>query len=216
VNVQPVMAHGEWLSNGHLIADCARLGYLQPAWRTLDPTYGLGTFWGEWRPDELVKSDLAPMFANVHRHDVTALPWKDRAFDCVVLDLPYKLNGTPTQAVDRRYGVHEPARWQDRMGLLRAGAVECARVLGDGYLLVKCQDQVCAGRMRWQTDEITEAVRKVGLGKVDRLDFPSYRPQPEDDRVQRHARHNTSQLLIFKRGWWTSSLPKTPTPSGGN
>lgn len=38
----PVLSIQKWPSNGHLIADCARLGYLHKDWRTLDPTYGFG------------------------------------------------------------------------------------------------------------------------------------------------------------------------------
>lgn len=204
LRVAPVMAYGDWQNNGEMIEDCARLGYLQIGWRVLDPTYGLGTFWKLWRPVALTACDLdktkSPVGDSV---DFTALPWADRSFDAVVLDPPYKLNGTPDPAIDARYGTDTPTRWQDRMALIRAGITECARVLGDGYLLLKCADQVCSGKVRWQTDEFTETARSCGLGKVDRLDFPSYRPQP-DGRAQVHARRNTSTLLVFKRGWSSS------------
>lgn len=203
---RPVMAFGEWPSNAELIADCARLGYLHAGWRTLDPTYGHGTFWKLWRPDDLVACDLDPAKSLIGRAvDFTALPFPDRYFDAVVFDPPYKLNGTPDEAIDQRYGVHEPTRWQDRMALCRRGIEECARVLGEGYLLVKCMDQVCSGRKRWQTDEFTKHAERCGLGKVDRFDFPTYRPQP-NGRRQIHARCNTSSLLVFQRGWWTSDL----------
>ncbi len=197
----PVMAFGAWPSNAEMIEDCARLGYLRPEWRTLDPTYGYGTFWKLWRPTELVACDLdlarSPAGFPV---DFTDLPFRDEAFDAVVFDPPYKLNGTPDPAADLRYGIQVPTRWQDRMALIRRGLEECSRVLGGGYLLVKCQDQVCSGRVRWQTDEFTVHARLCGLGKVDRFDFPSYRPQP-NGRRQVHARRNTSSLLIFTRGW---------------
>jgi hypothetical protein len=38
-----IMSIAKWSSNADLIVDCARLKYLRPEWRTLDPTYGLGT-----------------------------------------------------------------------------------------------------------------------------------------------------------------------------
>jgi len=45
---------------------------------------------------------------------------------------------------------------------------EAYRVLAKkGILMVKCQDQVEGGRVRWQTDLITEAVAKAGGRKVD-------------------------------------------------
>lgn len=206
--VAPVLAFGDWPTNAEMIEDCARLGYLRSDWKTLDPTYGLGTFWKRWRPTDLVMCDLMEAKSPIgYSVDFTALPFADRSFDCVVFDPPYKLNGTPDEAVDARYGVHVPTRWQDRMVLIRRGIEECARVLGDGYLLLKCQDQVCSGRKRWQTDEFTKHADLCGLGKVDRLDLDSYRPQP-NGRRQVHARTNTSTLLVFKRDWWTSDLPR--------
>ena len=94
------------------------------------------------------------------------------------------------------------------MALIRAGIGECARVLADGYLLLKCMDQVCSGKVRWQTDEFTEHARRCGLGKVNKSDFPSYRPQPSG-RSQKHARRNTSSLLVFQRGYTSSDLEES-------
>jgi hypothetical protein len=203
----PVMAIDKWASNADLIADCARLGYLRSDWMTLDPTYGYGTFWRKWHPPGglFVRSDLDPRKSPVgYSVDFTNLPFQDRTFDAVVFDPPYKLNGTPsdTDGVDERYGVHGASyfRWEDRMQLCRDGISECARVLGDGYLLVKCQDQVCSGKVRWQTIDFANHAATLGLGLVDRFDFLSYRAQPAGRR-QVHARRNASTLLVFKRGW---------------
>lgn len=205
----PVMAIDKWATNGALIADCARLGYLRDEWFTLDPTYGHGTFWKEWRPKALRGTDLDPAKSidDCRGVDFTAMQFGDREFDCVVFDPPYKLNGTPTEQVDKRYGVHESTRWQDRMALCRAGISECARVLGDGFLLVKCQDQVCSGKVRWQTVDFTAHAETQGLGLVDRFDFLSYRPQPSGTR-QVTARRNASTLLVFTRGHeWRDQRP---------
>lgn len=199
-----VMSIADWPTNGHLIASCAQLGYLRPEWRTLDPTYGLGTFWTVWSPSELVAHDLVPAKSPTGESvDFRCLPYTGRSFDAVVFDPPYKLNGTPsdTDGVDERYGVAgEPVRWQDRMGLIAQGVIECARVLDKGYLLVKCQDQVSSGKVRWQTTLVKDAAAMVGLGYVDRFDYLGGRAQDEE-RGQKHARHNSSQLLVFKRGW---------------
>lgn len=203
VEQDPVVAITAWPSNAELIADCARLGYLRPEWRTLDPTYGYGTFWNIWRPDELIASDLDPAKSPTGESvDATALPHADRSMPAVVLDGPYKLNGNPsdTDGADERYGVNRYTDWRDRMTLLRDMLTEGARVLGDGYLLFKCQDQVCSGKVRWQTVEFTNHAASLGLGLVDRLDRLGYRPQPKGRR-QVHARRNASTLLVFKRGW---------------
>jgi hypothetical protein len=200
----PVMAIHNWASNADLIAACARLGYLQPDWVTLDPTYGYGTFWQTWRPNHLTASDLdrdkSPAGFSV---DFTELPWDDNTFDAVVFDPPYKLNGNPsdTDGSDERYGVHVYTDWRERMRLIRDGITECDRVYnGTGTLLLKCQDQVCSGKERWQTIEFANHAATLGLGLVDRFDILSYRPQPAGRR-QVHARRNSSTLLVFKRGW---------------
>lgn len=210
------MAYREWRDNSDLIADVARLGYLDGS--VFDVTYGYGTFWKEWQPESLLRTDLDPVKSldRPEGVDFTRLPVEDESFDAVVFDPPYKLNGRPDDSIDERYGVHEMTRWQDRMALMRAGLVECCRVART-HVLVKCQDQVCSGRVRWQTDEMTEVAKACGFGKVDRFDFPTYRPQPEKNRDgsrrrQVHARRNTSSLLVFRRGWWTSDLAaKKPT-----
>lgn len=197
-----VLAIDKWKSNAELIASCAELGYLRKEWSTLDPTYGLGTFWKVWRPELLIATDIDPKKSphTSNGIDFRALPWVDRTFDAVVFDPPYKLNGTPDASIDERYAVHVPTRWQDRMTLCMDGIRECARVLGDGYLLVKMQDQVCSGKVRWQTRVFADVAGDCGLGLVDRFDFLSYRPQGKEVR-QVHARRNSSQLLVFKRGW---------------
>ena len=60
------------------------------------------------------------------------------------------------------------------------------------------QDQVCSGRVRWQTFAFTEEALSNGCELVDRMELISYRPQPKG-RSQVHARRNHSTLLIFKR-----------------
>lgn len=198
----PVLAINKWASNGHLILDCARLGYLQTDWITLDPTYGYGTFWSEWRPEHLIATDLnstkSPRGISI---DFTALPWSSQVFDAAVFDPPYKLNGTAsdTGGVDERFGVDDNLGWRDRMDLILRGAREVARVT-DKMLLVKCQDQVVSSKKRWQTRAIEDAVGHMGFGLRDRFDFLSYRPQP-DGRRQKNAHVGSSQLLVFERGW---------------
>lgn len=195
-----VLAVDRWATNAHLIADVAALGYLQRDWRTLDPTYGRGTWWNIWRPDDLVGYDLDPAKSPAGVGvDFRHLPHQDGAFAAVVFDPPYKLNGTPTDSVDAAYGVHEVASRAERLQLIIDGVTECARVLAaGGTLLVKCQDQVNGGKVRWQTDMVTEHARTLGLEKVDVFHMLGGRQQPAGRR-QVHARRNHSSLLVFRK-----------------
>lgn len=187
----------EWPTNSHLIADCAKLGYLKSSYLILDSTYGLGNFWNQWRPEYLVGLDMhTPATVTA---DFTQLPFADKSFQAVVFDPPYKLNGTSYEKSDVRYGVDKPATWQERLQLMLAGMIESNRVLArKGYLLMKCQDQVAWGKKRWQTDMFSNEGYDLGLEKVDRFDFLN-NPRSQGDRVQRRSRANYSTLLIFQK-----------------
>lgn len=193
-----IAAAHAWTTNGHLIEDVASLGYLTKEGRTLDPTFGLGTFWKRWRPDNLTATDILIEYGTVCV-DFRSMPWADDTFDQITLDPPYKLNGTPTAAVDHRYGVDVVQSWQERHQLIRDGIVECSRVLKrGGHLLLKCQDQVSSGKVRWQTFEFASFAGFYGLDLVDRFDMlGTSRAQPSGRR-QVHAHGRPSTLLVFE------------------
>lgn len=194
----PIMVAQAWPTNAHLIADVAKLGYLDG--RVLDVTYGLGTFWRRWQPTELVACDINPAKSPIgHAVDFRNLSeFGKRSFDAVVLDPPYKLNGRSTEKTDERYGVDVPAKWQDRYQLIWDGIVECSQVTRR-YLLLKCMDQVVSGKKRWQTQDFTRTAWMCGMDLVDRFDMlTALRPQPEGRR-QVHAHSNYSTLLVFER-----------------
>jgi len=192
-------------TNADLIVSCHRLGYLRDDWATLDPTWGLGRFWVKWAPKTLVGSDLeSTKSPSLVSEDATCLRHDDNSFMAVVLDPPYKLNGTPDRggpaSSDPDYGVDGPAvRWQDRHRLIRNMISEASRICGThGTVLLKCQDQVCSGKIRWQTIEFTEHAESCGLRLVDQLLLEGARKQPEGRR-QIHARRNYSSLLVFRK-----------------
>jgi hypothetical protein len=200
-----------WRNNGEMIRDIARVGWLHEDDIVLDPTYGRGTFWSEWQPKHLTRSDARPSADNVMMLDFRHLPFPGRSYDVVVFDPPYKLNGRPDAAVDERFGVHERATVAQRYELIYAGLREAMRIASK-RILVKCQDQVCNGEMHWQTDDITDFVApRFALDpqwrKADRFDFLGGREQPFG-RSQQHARANYSTMLVFVRadrtfGWRT-------------
>lgn len=195
----PVRAAFEWPTNGHMIAEAARLGYL--AGHVVDVTYGLGVFWKVWRPAKLTTHDL-----KLDGVDFRNLPHPDGTFDASVIDGPYKLNGAGSQP-DIRYGVDLYASWQGRHALIREGMTECARVtVPKGYVLVKCQAQVCSGAIRWQDREFSDHGESIGLRLVDRFDLLGKgRRQPErtrkDGKVSRqhHAYGRPSTLLVMQK-----------------
>lgn len=191
-------------TNAALILACAALGYIEG--KTLDATYGRGAFWTLHRPLDLTTNDLHADGTVDYGFDFRRLGFDDGEFLTVVFDPPYKLNGTPVLGEqDARYGTDTRMNRDEVMALIRDGARECYRVTAR-WLLVKCQDQVEGGKMRWQTDMVTRAIEDLGGRKVDRFDLlGNVRPQPPG-RQQRTARHTASQLLVFRK-------PRTHTPS---
>ncbi len=188
-------------TNAELILDCSDLGYIKDTDRILDPTYGLGNWWKLWHPYQgcLLRHDLDPAKAPDGPMDFTALAYRDRSFDVVAYDPPYKLNGTPTEAVDAAYGVHEPRTVDQRLTLMFAGLIEAIRVVRvGGLVLAKCQDMVVSGRKVWQTRLMAAHAAQHGCRVVDELHVSSYRPQPAGRR-QVHAASNYSTLLVLKR-----------------
>lgn len=187
-----------WQTNGHLIADVAQLGYL--AGHVCDLTYGEGGFWTVWRPDQLTCHDKYRGDA-VDGVDFRSLPEADGTYDTVVFDPPYKLNGTPALGqTDVRYGTNRPMRWQTRMVTILRGTKEAVRVTkAGGHTLVKCQDQVVSGHVRWQTQLVTAMAQRNGARLVDRFDLlDGGRSQPADRR-QVHAHGRPSTLLVFRK-----------------
>lgn len=186
-------------TNGQLVADCARLGYLPEP--VVDPTFGLGGMWTEYHPDELVAFDLDPR-RDVPVADLGNLPLPDDTAGSLLLDPPYRLGGTPTTnragGMDDRYGIDRYRTPADVTDLYAAGMTEAARVVRPGgFVLVKCADQVCGGRLRLQTFDVIQTGMMLDLEVVDALHLVGGRPQPAGRR-QVHARRNYSTLIVFE------------------
>lgn len=201
-----VLAATPWNSNADLIADCTELGYLRKDWLTLDPTYGTGRWWKQWRPDRLVTSDLDQRSKSCLHADFTRLPFRAGMFDAVTYDPPYVcVGGRRTSGIESMYDGYgliraprTPAALQE---LIDAGLTECERVLcGGGILLVKCQDYVSSGKLWLGTYYTLQWARILGMKCVDRLEHISgVRPQPPGRR-QAHARRNLSTLFVLRKG----------------
>ena len=190
-------------TNARLVEDLATLGYLKKEWLTLDPTYGRGRFWKLWRPKNLWMSDIDPAHDGVEWGDFTNLRWATDWFDAVVFDPPYKLNGTGgSHASDEGYAVDDKLTMRHRHDLIYDGIDECLRVLKQGGIFImKCQDQVSSGKVRWQTIKFalyTEGGIAYRAELIDMLFVCGGIPQPPGRR-QVHARRNYSTALIFAK-----------------
>jgi len=185
-----------WKSNADLIADVAALGWLNG--RVLDLTHGEGVFWRRWQPDHLTTNDLHKPAD--HNHDARhPLPpdWVG-AYDAVVFDPPYKLNGTPTD--DDRYGVDRKATMDERIDLITVGSARAAEaVAGGGWLHIKVQSQISGGRYRDQVGHVA-GLFSDGAFRLRAVWYFVSRPRPQPaGRRQVNPRNNVSQLLSFNR-----------------
>lgn len=204
----------EWANNSEMIKEVASLGYIEGA--VLDCTFGKGNFWKLYQPEDFTACDLVEHKSPIgYSVDFTKMPFEDDSFDTVVLDGPYKLNGTPSEKEDEAYGVHIPATWQERHDLIKAGMSECARV-SRNRVLVKCQDQVSLHHIRWQTLSFPVHAFMIGLAYEDRFDLvrePRQQPKfkkakidkktgeklPREPMTQSHVHSNYSTLLVFSK-----------------
>lgn len=193
-----------------------------------DVTHGRGAFWrailsGTYR---VAASDIAldvkervPEVAYHDCVDCRDLPYEGASFDCVVLDPPYMegffrrveehLAGSGTHsAFSRAYsngstydaGKGGP-KWHDAVVdlYLRAG-LEARRVLRrGGKLIVKCQDEVSAGKQHLTHVEIITGYEDMGLECVDLFVLVrTNKPGVSRIKKQVHARKNHSYFLVFQ------------------
>lgn len=182
-----------------------------------DVTFGRGVFWRKI-PDEayrLFSSDVATGI------DCRHLPYPKEAFNCVVLDPPYmegfyrktkeQKAGSGTHGSFREAYSHGDEanadtkhtgtkKWHAAVTdmYFKAGS-EAYRVLNDkGVLIVKCQDEVSAGK-QWLTHvEIINEYESMGFYTKD-LFVQIRRNKPGVSRIKRqiHARKNHSYFLVF-------------------
>ncbi len=196
-----MLAAHDWPTNAELIRDVAEL-WLSRSLRTLDPTYGKGTWWKEWRPHILRTHDIANDGV-----DFRNVPYNSISFDQVAFDPPYvSVGGRETSGMkdmQRRYGMDRtPKTPEGLQHLIDQGMKECVRVLRPGgVLIMKCQDYVASGKLFPGTFYTLEhAINVLELELVDRFEhIGNPRPQPLG-RQQVHARRNLSTLFVFRKG----------------
>lgn len=185
--------------------------------KVADVTWGKGVFWKKVSEDdyEVLPSDIATGI------DCRDLPYEDNSLDCVVLDPPYMegfyrkknshkagsgthstfskaySNGDEQNADSKNTGTK---KWHAAVTdmYFKAG-IEAYRVLRKkGVLIVKCQDEVSAGKQWFTHVEIINEYENYGFYSKDlfivvRLNKPSVSRL----KNQVHARKNHSYFLVF-------------------
>jgi len=198
---EPILAAQYWNNNSELIADCARLGYLDKDWLTLDPTYGKGNWWNDFRPHRLVAHDIA-----MDGVDFRKLPYPDNHFDAVAYDPPYvSVGGRTTTGIKEfydAYGLEEaPLTPSGLQMYINMGLSEAYRVVKPkGIVLVKCQDYISSGKLWTGVYHTQEWARVLGFKTEDIFLFlaKKSRAQP-GGRRQVHARRNVSTLFVLRK-----------------
>jgi len=221
-----VYAATKWLDNGELIADVARLGYIKPTDRVLDPTHEKGVWWRNFRP-----ADLVTYHREVDGSDFRLLGGEeDESFDVVAYDPPYvAIGGIKSSTIPEfhgRYGMAEggaedrlfssPAELQD---MINDGLTEMTRLVRRrGYVLAKCMNYVSSGKVWWGVDRTKRHSENLGLNLVDEfIHLGGGRPQEKGrtrkdgtPSTQQHARRNHSNLLILQKPWnWVAPYPES-------
>ncbi len=176
-----------------------------------DVTYGLGVFWRNVPKGKYVlkASDLKT------GTDFRKLPYANDSIDCVVLDPPYMegllrrskehLSGVGTyrsfrNAYSNGNGSDSEPKWHAAvLDLYFKAGREAHRILrANGIFIVKCQDEVSAGKQNLTHVEIINDYAKLGFFAKDL--FVLVRPNNASvSRIlkQVHARKNHSYFLVF-------------------
>jgi len=185
--------------------------------KVADVTWGRGVFWKKIPEDnyEVVGTDISMGI------DCRDLPYEDESLDCVVLDPPY-MEGFYRKNNDHKAGSGSHSslaqaysngdeinsdtkntgtkKWHAAVtDMYFKASKEAYRVLKKkGVLIVKCQDEVSAGK-QWLTHvEIINELESMGYYSKDLfVVVRTNKPAVSRIKKQVHARKNHSYFLIF-------------------
>ncbi len=176
-----------------------------------DVTYGQGVFWQNVPKDKYILK-ATDIQTGV---DCRKLPYPDGSIDCVVLDPPY-MEGLLRRNSDHLGGVGTYSSFRDAysdgcggdggpkwhqavLDLYFKAGKEAHRVLRHkGIFIVKCQDEVSAGKQNLTHVELINEYTSMGFYAKDL--FVVVRPNNASvSRIKKqvHARKNHSYFLVF-------------------
>lgn len=180
-------------NNSGLIKKVAAL-YFKPGEKIADVTWGKGAFWKEV---DLTKINVVGTDIKTGT-DFRDLPYDDNSFNHSVIDPPYaritNLKGMVDCYNTTRFTSHE-----DIIRLYENGLKELVRITKeDGYILCKCQDEICGCKQRWSHIEIFNIALELGLYPKDLFILVNEK-NPKPTYKQQHARKTHSYLWIFQK-----------------
>lgn len=180
-------------NNSGLIKKVVAL-YFKPGEKIADVTWGKGAFWKEV---DLTKINVVGTDIKTGT-DFRDLPYEDNSFNHSVIDPPYaritNLKGMVDCYNTTRFTTHE-----DIIKLYEDGLKELVRITkDDGYILCKCQDEICGCKQRWSHIEIFNIALELGLYPKDLFILVNEK-NPKPTHKQQHARKLHSYLWIFQK-----------------
>lgn len=200
-----VWAARSWRTNGEMIAEVARLYMTAPGTVVLDPSWGEGKWWTDFKPEHFIAHDKFKLDGV----DWCALPEADDTIDVVAWDPEYiSPGGRDTSTIEEfneAYGLNvAPATPKLLHAEMLAGIHEFFRVLRPStgkqgrFLLVKAMDYVTSGHLYDGTGNMIRSLQAVGFEYWDRFEhIGKPGPQPAHER-QVHARRNLSTLIVAR------------------
>lgn len=196
--------------------------HVSPGTLIADVTYGKGVFWKNVPTNQykVISSDVCELNTKVQA-DCRYLPYKNGTFNCIVIDPPYMESllrdtydhrgavGTHVSFREAYRGgipdnghskVQEPKKWHAAvLDLYTKAGYEAYRVLQNkGVCIIKCQDEVSAGK-QWLTHvEIINEYARIGFYAKDLfVVLRINKPGVSRVKKQLHARKNHSYFLVF-------------------
>lgn len=186
--------------NSDLIASAGKL-YIKDAFRVADVTYGGGVFWKktDCTRFELLKSDLLG-HGDITTADFRCLPYEDACLDVVVLDPPYTHTSGHLTRDTYNNNLNRNKSHAQVIDLYSEGISEARRVLRrNGFLFLKCKDEMDSGIQRWSHIELYTAALALGFIAKDLFILIPSNIGPDRWLWQQHAKKNHSYLWIFQK-----------------